>query len=84
MIVQGYTLSPLIEIILKQEINFNNKIVEIDKWDPNKEHVFIMLEKPFKKKYHIEGLKYLNVNDPHYWKEEYQDPNFQQTIACKF
>ncbi|WP_299162063.1 hypothetical protein [uncultured Tenacibaculum sp.] len=77
-------INPTIEIILKHEIKYGNSISEISKGWQKKNSILIILEKPFSKKYTIEGLEYRHINDPHYWKEEYSDKMSMQTIACKF
>lgn len=79
-----FEISQSIEKILKAEITNGNRIVESSKGWPEKESTLIILERPFHKKYNIENLEYREINDPHYWKEEYYDNNNKQTIACKF
>jgi hypothetical protein len=80
----SFRLSPLIEEILKEEISLGNNIVESSNGWPERESTFILLEKPFRKRYEISNLEYLNLNDPHYWKEEYTDLKYKQTLACRF
>lgn len=79
-----FEISQLIETILKAEIAQGNRIVESSKGWPEKESTLIILERPFHKKYSIDNLEYREINDPHYWKEEYSDNNNKQTIACRF
>ena len=41
-------------------------------------------KKPFKGDYDLENIVFRNVNDPHYWKEEYIDNSVNHVLACKF
>lgn len=79
-----FELSQSIETILKAEIAKGNRIVESSKGWPEKKSSLIILEGPFHKKYSIDNLEYREINDPHYWKEEYYDSNSKQTIASRF
>ncbi|MGY6648094.1 hypothetical protein [Wenyingzhuangia sp. IMCC45574] len=79
-----FEISQSIETILKAEITKGNRIVESSKGWPEKESTLVILERPFHKKYNLENLEYLEINDPHYWKEQYYDNNNKQTIACRF
>ncbi|MDO4729519.1 MAG: hypothetical protein Q4B43_11020 [Bacteroidota bacterium] len=82
-------LSPELKKILQLELNAGNVIVEtaicgFSKTEPN--HLFVFLEKPFLTPIQkdILGIKYIEINDIHYWKAEYNDENNHQTLACKF
>jgi len=79
-----FDISPLIEKILKSELNRGNSIVESSKGWPERKSTLIILKLPFHKKYTFENIEYKDINDPHYWKEEYYDKDFLQTIACRF
>lgn len=79
-----FEISQPIEEILNAEIAYGNKIVESSQGWPDKESTLILLEKPFHKTYSTDKLEYRDINDPHYWKEEYIDKSNAQTIACKF
>ena len=83
-IILKYEISPSIETLLKAEIKTGNEVAEISKGWPKQNSVLIIMKKPFIKKYTIEGLEYRDVNDPHYWKEDYFDKTSLQTIACRF
>lgn len=82
-------LSNELKKILQSELDAGNQIVEtsiggFSKTELN--HLFIFLEKPFQTpiKKNISGLEYVEVNDTHYWKAEYNDKRNHQTLACKF
>ena len=79
-----FEISQSIKAILNSEIAQGNRVVESSKGWPEKESTLIILEKPFHEKYGIDNLEYRDINDPHYWKEEYNDKNNMQTIACRF
>ena len=79
-----FEISHSIKVILNSEIAQGNRVVESSKGWPEKESTLIILEKPFHEKYRIDNLEYRDINDPHYWKEAYNDKNNMQTIACRF
>lgn len=89
-IIKEYNLNKLsneLEIILYDELKAGNTIKEISVGGfEDKEHLFIFLNKPFIEKVikDTENIKYLEINDPHYWKAEYTDLKNKQTIACPF
>ena len=70
--------------LLNQELELGNKIAETSKGFPEKETIIIFLEKPFKLTYKFDNIEYRNIDDPHYWKEEYYDTSTQHILACKF
>lgn len=80
----GVFICPRIKKILDCEIENGNSISEISTSWPEEVSVFIIMDKPFSQVYNIEGLEYTNLNDPHYWKEDYLDKEYMQIIACKF
>ena len=84
MSTPNFKVSSQIEIIINQETRLGNRIIESSKGWQNEESTLIILEKPFNKRYNISNLKYRYLNDPHYWKEEYEDKENMQTLACRF
>lgn len=71
------------------ELKAGNQVAEtfIGGFSNNTEnHLFIILKKPFLTpiKTDIEGVKFIKINDPHYWLFEYDDSLNHQTLACKF
>ena len=82
-----YKLSDELEKILYNELKAGNTIREISVGGfEDKEHLFIFLNKPFIEKVikDTKNTKYIEINDPHYWKSEYTDIQNKQTIACPF
>ena len=82
-----YKLSDELEKILYNELKSGNTIREISVGGfEDKEHLFIFLNKPFIEKVikDTKNTKYIEINDPHYWKAEYTDIKNKQTIACPF
>lgn len=73
--------------ILNEELKRGNKIKEIweGKWE-NENMLFILLEKPFKTvvQKNLKGVSFNNVNDKHYWKDEYYDEKKHILLACAF
>jgi len=75
--------------ILDEELLKGNFICETFKGDwplKNPESKMIFLAKPFcvKPQKELKGIKYTEVNDPHYWKAEYYDINDNSFLCCKF
>jgi hypothetical protein len=70
--------------ILIQEIENGNEIVETSKGWPNQNAIIVILKKPFIKEYKIKNVEFRNINDIHYWKDEYYDSSTNHLLACKF
>jgi hypothetical protein len=71
--------------ILDDELNAGNIIDET--WDDWPEGwIFVGLKKSFQIKHDLNntGLKYLYINDPHYWKEEINSEIDMQAIVTGF
>ncbi|WP_297205302.1 hypothetical protein [uncultured Brachyspira sp.] len=79
-------LSNELEKILYCELKAGNKIREISVGGfSDEEHLFIFLNAPFiSKAITYNNLKYIEVNDTHYWKAEYTDLKNKHTVACYF
>ncbi len=78
--------APLYEILMN-ELDLGNKIYETSVGPLFVKHgLFILLEKPFLTaiKTDICGIKFREVNDPHYWKSEYHDEKLHHVLACCF
>lgn len=83
------SLSGPLQDILQAELQAGNKIVETAKGgftEESDEHIFIFLGKPFLTpvREDTDDIKYMEINDYHYWKAEYDDFKNNQTIACNF
>ncbi|TXJ48112.1 hypothetical protein [Brachyspira pilosicoli] len=82
-----YKLSNKLEKILYNELKAGNKIREISVGGfGDEKHLYIFLNKTFITKIvkNYNNIKYIEINDPHYWKAEYTDIKNKQTIACPF
>ena len=80
-------LSSEMKQILDAEIQAGNEIKETYQGGFSKvsdDHVFVFLKYPFKGQYDVSGICYREINDPHYWKAEYDDDINHQTIACNY
>lgn len=75
------SLHPGLKFILDSELSLGNKIAEVSTdWIP----LFIILNFPFKKRYEVEGVEFEEINDPHYWKAQYDVLDLKQCLACRF
>lgn len=80
-----YKLSNELEKILYSELKAGNTIREISVGGfGDEKHLYIFLNKTFINKKNYNNIKYIEINDPHYWKAEYTDIKNKQTIACPF
>ena len=80
-------LSNELEKILYSELKVGNKIREISVGGfGDEKHLYIFINKTFITKIvkNYNNIKYIEINDPHYWKAEYTDIKNKQTIACPF
>ncbi len=80
-------LSSEMKQILNAEIEAGNEIIETSLGgfsETSNNHIFVFLRYPFKGQYDISGICYREINDPHYWKAEYDDDINHQTIACNY
>ena len=77
----------LLHILLK-ELKYGNQIKEISKadWSKAKNLLMVSLRYQFVTRHrHLsDKITYREVNDPHYWKEEYFCTDPKQTITCGF
>lgn len=82
-------LSPKLSEILEAELKAGNKVYETSIGGfigSNENHLFVWLRYPFKTEIRndLEGIVYRLIDDPHYWKAEYDDETNHQTLACNF
>ena len=72
--------------ILEKETKSGNNILETFKGWPKPGSIFVMLEKPFIKKNEKLplGIIFREVNDQHFWKEEYLNEKSVHILACRF
>ena len=77
-------LSKEMSAILQAELIAGNVIHETYQGWVSEDHIFVFLKYPFRNQYVLPGILYRDVDDPHYWKAEYDDDRNHQTIACGF
>ncbi len=77
-------LVPPLRAILDEELRRGNVVVETWEGWPNNASLFVMLGAPFAKQYEAEGIRFVSVEDPHYWKEEYQHVGSSHALGCRF
>lgn len=72
--------------LLEAELTAGNTVVETWKGWPKPESLFVLLASPFRI---TDGplpptVRYVAVDDPHYWKGEFVCDRTNQTLACRF
>ena len=75
-------LCPALRAIVNAEIRAGNRVVETwEGWG-----FVIMLAAPFVQRHICDSneIQYRDVDDPHYWKSEYNCAAHGQTVACRF
>jgi len=73
--------------LLDAELKAGNVIFETWKGNwPREKCLYIMMEFPFRiaHKSLSEGLRFIQVNDPHYWKDEIICDRTNHVLACHF
>ncbi len=70
--------------ILEAELAFGNTIAQVSDWPP-KCQLLVILRSPFHRDYlPLHEIEFATIDDPHYWKAEYNYKEGQQTLACGF
>jgi hypothetical protein len=70
--------------ILDAELARGNTVVASSPWGPGC-RLLVLLKRPFGVLYPTaEGVEYVHVDDPHYWKSEYRFHGGQEVLACGF
>lgn len=64
-------LHPTMKIILDQELKLGNRISDAYKDYPDEGSIHVTISEKFKGQYQLEGVKFTQGNDPHYWSEDY-------------
>lgn len=82
-------LSPQLKLILEDEISRGNIVCETYQGPFSKDaslQLFVFLKYPFRSpiRRDVFGIVYREINDPHYWKAEYEDEANHQTLACNY
>ena len=84
-------LSEVLKNILEAELKAGNKVIETFECKegdsfPEPNAIMVFLLKPFMTpiQRNITDVDFRNVNDPHYWKAEYNDKKNIQYLCCKF
>lgn len=79
-------LCPSLRAICEMEIARGNRVCEV--WEgewPRPNSVFVMLEHPFARRYdEFSDLEFSQLNDPHYWGDDYSVENGRLILACRF
>ena len=72
-----------IKEICRKELKKGNRLVETSEGWPTK-GITLWLKNDFHSDYTSDSVTFLELNDPHYWKNEYRDTSAGDVIACKF
>ena len=72
--------------ILDAELESGNMIIEAWCGDWPKGVSVISLKEPFKTtiQKNLDAIEFRNINNPHYWKAEYDDKINKQMLICGF
>lgn len=86
MITQSHIdqFSMVLTEILDDELELGNDIAETARGWPQSDSIIIFLAQPFKAEYALENTEYREINDPHYWKAEYEDKLTKHLLVCRF
>jgi hypothetical protein len=78
-------LCPELRALLDAELAVGNQIVETSKGWPIPTSIFVLLASPFRIVREVlpHGVTYLDVNDPHWWKSEYNHFPSGHKLACR-
>jgi RimJ/RimL family protein N-acetyltransferase len=77
-------LHPSLKQMLDAEFAAGNEIFETGRGWPEPDSVFVRLRHPFRARHTgvPAGVKYLELNDPHWWKAEYHTSAPRHILAC--
>jgi len=70
--------------ILLAETAAGNRIFDVLTGWPEPESILVLIRHAFKKKHKKAGIKYQQLNDPHYWNEEYSSTDPVHLLVCPF
>ena len=72
--------------LLEAELKAGNTVAETWRGWPHQESLYILLARPFMvpRKQLPEGIRAVDVDDPHYWKAEYRHDESGHVLACRF
>lgn len=78
------SLHPPLRTLLEAELQAGNELAETGGGWPDKESVFVRLRQPFRVKHQSlpDGVRYVELNDPHWWKAEYSFGKPVHILAC--
>ncbi|MFO1498363.1 MAG: GNAT family N-acetyltransferase [Verrucomicrobiota bacterium] len=76
-------LHPGLRQLLEAELAAGNEIVETGRGWPDPDSVFVRLRSPFRPRsgFLPDGVSYLELNDPHWWKAEYHSLRPRHILA---
>ena len=79
-------LCPELRILLDAELAAGNRVVETFGGWPVAGAVFVMLAEPFRKRSVTlpADVVFREINDPHWWKAEYDHEPTHHVLACRF
>jgi hypothetical protein len=75
-----------LRVLLEAEIAAGNRVAETSKGWPLPDSVWVLLSAPFHNtpEQLPPGVKLVDVNDPHWWKQEYKHLASGSVLACQY
>ena len=79
-------LCPDLRPLLEAELAAGNSVVDTWAGWPHRDSLYIQLGSPFRVRPERlpEGVRFVAIEDPHYWKSEFVCDRTHHAIACKF
>jgi hypothetical protein len=79
-------LCPELRAILDAELAAGNTIAEVSRGSGKPEAVYVAQQRPFQTRQLplLPGVVYREVNDPHWWKAEYEHTATGDLLVCRF
>ena len=79
-------LAQALRVLLEDELSSGNRVVETHYGWPEKDSIVVLLERPFTRKPDPlpDGVVFREVNDPHWWKAEYEHQGTRHILACRY
>jgi RimJ/RimL family protein N-acetyltransferase len=77
-------LHPALQTLLRAELEAGNEVLETGGGWPDADSVFVRVKHPFRARPASlpDGVEYLELNDPHWWKAEYGTRSPRHILAC--
>ncbi len=79
-------LCPELRTLLEAELAAGNRISDTHKGSPTPDAIYVALAMPFKLAPEVlpRGVVFREVNDPHWWKAQYEHVPTRHLLVCHF